>query len=224
MDEIDVEEILAKKASFLSKWLFVLFIIAILVLFVDNLDNAEIMIRLPYLIRICIRVLNLATSLFYCIIFFILSTKNNHYRITGIGYLLLMIYDIINMLIKDDTTVLTFFLALIALIITFVARYHEYKGHSEILYGVDEKLSDRWCKLWKWYIYIIIAMFGGMILTVIPILIVMLVGSLLLIASAIGMFVIGIIQIVYLYMTSAALKTYSKLNGSADSQLSADGL
>lgn len=224
MDEINVDAILAKKASFFSKWILVLFCISLLVILAENLDTDFIMVRFPYLIRICIRVLNLATSLLYCIVFFILSTKNKHYFITGIGHLLLMVYNIIKILVKDDTIKFALPLALLVLIITFVARYQEYKGHSEILYGVDAVLSDKWGKLWKWYIGIMIMLFVSEFLMATPTLFVMIIGLLLLIVSSVGQIVIGILRLVYLFKTSRALKTYSKMNGSADSQLSADGL
>ena len=86
-------------------------------------------------------------------------------------------------------------------IIGMVAERHEYLGHADVLVNVDDELSDKWDQLWKWYLYCYAAILTSLVLVfIIPVL-----GGLLALAGAIGLLVVRIIKLVYLYRTANAM-------------------
>jgi hypothetical protein len=96
------------------------------------------------------------------------------------------------------------FFTIPAAIIALVGEYNEYMGHSAVLTGVDNELSEKWEVLWKWYIGLFLGMFGCILLMlIIPIL-----GAIALIGAAIGLVVVGILKLVYLYRTAKLFREY----------------
>ena len=92
----------------------------------------------------------------------------------------------------------TWLLTIPAGIIALIGEYNEYMGHSAVLAGVDNELSEKWVSLWKWYI----GLFLGMLGCILVMLILPLLGALALLAAAIGVVVVSIKKLVYLYRTA----------------------
>ena len=78
-------------------------------------------------------------------------------------------------------------------------------GHTDVLRDVDRTLSDKWFKLWKWYVGTFFGMIGGTVLAVI----IPLIGMIIVLASTIGTFVVSIVKIVYIYKMSKVFGKYS---------------
>lgn len=94
-------------------------------------------------------------------------------------------------------------IGLAAGVIQLVAIYKEFNAHSEVLVGVDE-LSDKWLKLWRWFIGTYCAVLGSILV----ILISPLLGLLVTLAGAVGMTVVEIVKLVYLYHSAQACQEY----------------
>lgn len=94
-------------------------------------------------------------------------------------------------------------IGLAAGVIQLVAIYKEFSAHSEVLVGIDE-LSDKWLKLWRWFIGTYCAVLGSILV----ILISPLLGLLVTLAGAVGMFVVEIVKLVYLYHSAQACQEY----------------
>ena len=77
-------------------------------------------------------------------------------------------------------------------------------GHTDVLRDVDRALSDKWFKLWKWYIGTFLGMIAGTVLAVI----IPLIGMIVVLASTIGTLVVSIVKIVYVYKMSKAFQNY----------------
>ena len=88
--------------------------------------------------------------------------------------------------------------------------YYECARHSDVLLEADGELSDKWLRLWKWYVRFLLILIGGIFLgAVIPA-----VGMIILIAavavSLIIAIVLSVLKLIYLYKMSKIFQTYSK--------------
>ena len=92
-------------------------------------------------------------------------------------------------------------------ILGLVGKYHEFMGHSDVLVGVDGDQAAKWEKLAKWYAWTSAASIGGTFL--------MLLGgifALIVLVGTIGIVVVAILGIVYLWQTRKALSLYVEAN------------
>ena len=96
------------------------------------------------------------------------------------------------------------FLSIPAMCVGLVGEYNEFTAHSEVLYGVDNELAVKWVVLWKWNIGLLLGMFGSTLLAaIIPA-----IGSLILLAAAVGIVVVSVLRWGYLYRTAKAFREY----------------
>ena len=86
----------------------------------------------------------------------------------------------------------------------FVGEYNEYMTHSAVLMGLDDDLSSKWETLWKWYI----GLFLGIIGCIVVMLIFPLLGALAVFGAIIGVAVVSILKLVYLYRTAKVFREY----------------
>ena len=73
-----------------------------------------------------------------------------------------------------------------------------------MLAGVDNELSEKWEALWKWNLGLTLGIFGCIFL----ILIIPILAAIALIGTGIGMIVVGILELVYLYRTAKLFREY----------------
>ena len=93
--------------------------------------------------------------------------------------------------------------SLVAGVIQLVAVYKEFTAHSEVLAGVDD-VADKWPTLWRWTIGIYCAVLGSIFVAIIA----PLLGVLVVLAGAIGMIVVEIVKLVYLYRSAQACEEW----------------
>ena len=86
-----------------------------------------------------------------------------------------------------------------------IGEYYEFMGHTDVVHDVDRALSEKWFKLWKWYIGTFLGMIGGTVLAVI----IPLIGMIVVLASTIGTLVVSIVKIVYIYKMSKVFRNFS---------------
>lgn len=194
-----------EKAAFLGKWLWPLFWLFIPGLIAGILTNESMSAWFPSL-YLPGQILNLLCSVIYGLILLKISSANDHYRISGICCLVAMAATIIVMWISGNIgdAILSLILTLPSAILTIVSEYHEYKGHEEVLTGVNNEQAEKWYKLWKWYIGTFAATFVGIFAAFI----VPLIGLLIILAASIGIIAVSILKLVYLYRSAQIFRKY----------------
>ena len=70
--------------------------------------------------------------------------------------------------------------------------------------GIDFDLSAKWDTLWKWYAGFGIAIMAGMTLAFLQ----SVLGLLIVTVSSLGFLVVGILKLVYLYLTAKTFREY----------------
>ena len=80
---------------------------------------------------------------------FKLAPANDRYKKTGIQLAIVLILTIATELLNTGAV-----LTLIAGILSIVAEYQEYHGHSELIEEKDHHLSSKWTSLFMWSIVI----------------------------------------------------------------------
>lgn len=207
--KIEAEEmrkaVIAKRAPILGKWLWIIFWLIIpssIGSFMSHETIAKIMpgLLLPG------QIINAICSLTYGAILIKLGSEEDRYRTAGICALIAGASStaaaIVNGVSEGATWILIFTLP--AAIIALFGEYNEYMAHSIVLTGVDNDLAESWELLWKWYIGLFLGMFG----CILAMLIAPILGAIAIFGCAIGIVVVSIKKLVYLYRTAKIFREY----------------
>lgn len=194
-------ERIARKAPVLGKWLGVLFWL-IVPSTIASLMSYEKFREIAPQLYLAGCILKGLVSAVYGLILLRLGFQESRYRTAGICWLITAGISLLLTFMSNVGAILL--LSLPGVVLGLVAEYHEFMGHSEVLIGVDQVLSDRWSALWKWNIGIHCALIGSIIL----LLIIPLLGALFVLAAAIGLVVVGILKLVWLYHTAKTFREY----------------
>ena len=128
-----------------------------------------------------------------------------HYRNSAICCFITAVISVAVIPISDDTeSFIAIPVVIVSVVINMIGEYYEFIGHTDVLRDVDRALSDKWFKLWKWYIGTFLGMIAGTVLAVI----IPLIGMIVVLASTIGTLVVSIVKIVYVYKMSKAFQNY----------------
>ena len=196
---------IAKRAPVLGKWLWIIFWLVIPNSIGSIMAHETTAKILPGLVMPG-QIINAICSLTYGAILLKLGSEEDRYRTAGICALIAggvsAVVAIITGTAEEATWTLLFTLP--AAVVAMVGQYNEYMGHSTVLFGVDNELSEKWEVLWKWYIGLFLGMFGCIIaMLIIPVL-----GAIAMLGCAIGTVVVGILKLVYLYRTAKIFREY----------------
>lgn len=196
------------KAQFLSKWLWVLFLITISTTIADLMTKNFVAKSSPSVFLVG-QILSAVCSLVYGIILMKMSVEEDRYRTAGIcalvGTIIRLLVAILDKGVEGMT--LPLILTIPSVIAVFVGEYNEYMAHSVVLMGMDDDLSSKWRTLWKWYVGLFLGMIGCIIVMLsIPLL--GYIATICVISVAIGVAVIGILKLVYLYRTTKVFREY----------------
>jgi len=206
--EIRQKQAVAKRAPILGKWLWVLFWLVVPATIAGLLESnvvSEVVPVAPSLLLVG-QILTAVCSLAYGVILLKVSSEEDRYRTAGICALVGAGVSLLVAILTGGAEGVTWTLILTipAAIVGFVGEYNEYMAHSAVLVGVDNDLSSKWEKLWKWYIGLFLGMFG----CIIVMLIVPLLGALAVLGATIGVAVVSILKLVYLYRTAKVFREY----------------
>lgn len=196
---------IAKRAPVLGKWLWVIFWLVIPSAIAGVMTN-ESVVKLDPALYMPGQILNAVVAAVYGVSLLKLGAVEDRYRTAGICTLVAGGISTLISLITGTAQppVATLLLSVPAAVVSFVGVYNEYMAHSTVLVGVDNELSEKWEKLWKWYIGLFCAMMGSLlVLLIIPIL-----GALVILAAAIGVIVVSVLNLVYLYRTAKIFRQY----------------
>ena len=209
LKSIEAEKIrlaaIAKRAPVLGKWLWILFWLIIPSSVASVLTNENITGALP-VVFVLGEVLAAICSFAYGFILIRLASEEEYYRTAGICALVSGVASVLIVCIAGgaEAPAWTLLISIPASIVSLVGTYYEFTAHATVLTGVDNWLSDKWASLWKWHIGVYGAMLGSLLLVIlIPIL-----GMLVMIAAAIGVVVVSILKLVYLYRTAKLFREY----------------
>ena len=196
----------AKRAPVLGKWLWIIFWLIIPSTLGSLMTNETVAQVLPGLFMPG-QIISAICSLAYGAILLKLGSEEEWYHTAGICALLAGAVSAVTALIsgpgEEPKWMLLFTLP--AAIAAIIGEYNEYMGHSAVLSGVDNELSEKWEVLWKWYIGLFLGMLGCILVMLIaPVL-----GAIALLGAAIGTVVVSILKLVYLYRTAKIFREFS---------------
>ena len=196
---------IAKRAPVLGKWLWIIFWLVIPSSIGSMMAHETTAKILPGLF-IPGQIINAICSLIYGAILLKLGSEEDRYRTAGICALIAGASSALAAMINGGSDGATWILVFTipAAIVGIVGEYNEYMGHSAVLSGVDNELSEKWEVLWKWYIGLFLGIFGSILLMlIIPVL-----GAIAVIGATIGTVVVSILKLVYLYRTAKIFREY----------------
>ena len=152
------------------------------------------------------QILNIAATAAYGVVLMKIASESMHYRNSAICCFITAVISVAVIPISDDTeSFIAISVVIVSVVINMIGVYYEFMGHADVLRDVDRTLSDKWFKLWKWYVGTFFGMIGGTVLAVI----IPLIGMIIVLASTIGTFVVSIVKIVYIYKMSKVFGKYS---------------
>ena len=158
-------------------------------------------------------ILGILCSVVYGLLLLSLAKVNGGYRAAGACTLFVVAAGVIVQVLtgsedphnveRSIALILTFLSGVAAL----VGEYTECTSHAEVLEPVDIALSQRWRRLWKWYIGAYLALFAGIFVTLLSAWL----GLLVMTASTVGSLVVAILKLVYLWRTARAFREYEEM-------------
>ncbi len=197
----------AERAHFMGKWLTRLFWLNILNIVANVLTQEEIINRVPPLYWVG-SALNIIFLVGYILVLFRIAPGNAYYRKAGFisGALAVGGFAL--------GTMLAVFLyrgmdigwmgaaSVVILVGELVAAYYEIQGHAQAVRGIDDGLAEKWKKNWRWLISLLVAFVPGIMIMLLS----EFLGMLIIMAILIGMIVVSIQRLVYLYKTARSFK------------------
>ena len=157
-------------------------------------------------------ILGILCSVVYGLLLLSLARVNGGYRAAGVCTLFVAVAGIIIQSLGggDPRNVergIALILTLLAGVAALVGEYTECTSHAEALEPVDLELSEKWRRLWKWYIGTYLGSVGSIVVVMIfgPL------GLLVMLASIIGMMVVAILKLVYLWRTARTFREYEEM-------------
>lgn len=197
-----------EKASFLGKWLWIMFWLFIPSMIASVMVNENVVSILPVLYYPG-EILQLICQIAYGILLIKVSVYDSRYKISGTILIVITILSfIVNYVFYSNDDL--YLVMLIPLgVAGLVGEYFEYTAHSCVLEEFDSVTSAKWKKLWIWYI----GSFGVFLASIVAVFILSpIIGLLIMFVSAIAIIVVSILKLVYLYRTAKTFRDYRENN------------
>ena len=210
MDELNVNQMQTERkptvnVPLLAKWTNILFWLIIVSTVANFLTSENVTNAVPVL-AFTGQILNIVSTAAYGVVLMKIASESMHYRNSAICCFITAVISVAVIPISDDTeSFIAISVVIVSVVINMIGVYYEFMGHVDVLRDVDRTLSDKWFKLWKWYVGTFFGMIGGTVLAVI----IPLIGMIIVLASTIGTFVVSIVKIVYIYKMSKVFGKYS---------------
>lgn len=198
-EEAERKTELARKAPILGKWLWILFWLWIPGAIVGVL-TADVLVEAFPALAVPGEILSFCCNLVYGLILIRLTSECERYRLAGLLSIAAAAVGLLSAMLGGGSW--TLILTLPAAVAGLVAQYLEFMAHGDVLDPFDREGAEKWRGLWKWFIGVYIALIGSVILMLIfPIL-----GLLVALAALIGMMVVSVLKLVYLYRTAKTFR------------------
>ncbi|WP_394267296.1 DUF3795 domain-containing protein [Anaerotignum sp.] len=200
-DEKEVQK--REKAKVLGKWLWILFWLFIASLITGLLSQDSLSQVSPQIYFIG-TVSGIVIKVIYCLILLQLRHVEEKYGKAGICSIISALLAVVVLLIVENSIALALIMLLAATVIGLAVDYFFFYGNAAVLEDFDLEFSEKWKKLWTWNLISIGVMTAGICLIFLGI-----VGAILVIVGGLGVFVISIMQLVYLYRMAVLFKEYT---------------
>jgi hypothetical protein len=201
---LEREELICKRAPLLGKWLWICFWLVIPALIGDILSQDFIVGSIPWL-YLPGQILVIACNLFAILILLRLSSLTELFQKAGRWLLAGTIPQLLVMILSGNReNIFWRFLNIPFSFIILVGNYNKFCAYSKVLHTIDNEMSEKWILLRKWYCWIH-GTFGASILLLlfqIPL------ALLTLLASAVAIVIIGIVELVMLYQTAKLFRSF----------------
>ena len=200
-EEREKQNIIARRAPFLGKWLWILFWLFVPQVIANFMTGDTMAALAPALVKpgqigliICM--------IIRVIVLLIISREHGSYRLAAILGMVSVAVDVVLQMSGMEDVYILFMLAVVQLVIMLFSEYYEYKAHTDVVMLVNAVISAQWDNYWKWNMYSLIGIGVSMFL----IFLIPGVAALAMLASAIGLLVAGIKKLVCLYRTAKSFK------------------
>lgn len=148
--------------------------------------------------------ISLFVELIYGVILIKLATVEKRFAYSGIFFLLSTGLSGFSLFIPSSMKIPSLIISMVSTVLSTAATYYEIYGYASVLRGVDNVLSAKWIKVWKWNLIMIVALFGGTFVAVaIPSL-----GALMILASSFIAIAVSVLKIWYTFETMKVFKSY----------------
>jgi len=196
---------LDRRAPLLGKWLWVLFWLFIPSEIGGLMSNDTVAAAFPA-VGMAGELLGVLCGLACAAILWRLREAGERYGTAAVWQLISAAAAVLLVVVsaRDADGGLTILIELPVLVVSILAVYQEYNAHADVLEGVDDGLSAAWRKLWKWYIGLLAGMFACVLLVAIA----GWLGVLALLADMIGVIVVSVLKLVYLYRTAKLFREH----------------
>ena len=157
MDELNVNQMQTERkptvnVPLLAKWTNILFWL-IIVSTVANMLTSENVTNAVPLLAFAGQILNIAATAAYGVVLMKIASESMHYRNSAICCFITAVISVAVIPISDDTeSFIAISVVIVSVVINMIGEYYEFMGHTDVLRDVDRTLSDKWFKLWKWYV------------------------------------------------------------------------
>lgn len=192
--ELEEQQALREKGTFMAKWLWVLFW-----LFIPT-EIASVMIELIPALDTAGYILSFVCAIVYGVVLLKLATQEKGYRKAGILTLIGAVLGNCMFFANETHVFLVVFLTVVVALLSIFSSYYEYHAHADVLEGLDNELSEKWRKLWSKILVSYIAMLVGALFVLVYI------GWLIMLVASIAILVLDILKLVYLYRTAQAFQ------------------
>ena len=195
---------LDQRAQVLGRWLWPLFWLVVPSLLGGIMTNDTVLSALPGL-RVPGELVDLLCALAYSVILWQLRQLEDGYRAAAVccggSALVGALAEALRGVVGDGLVLL---LLLPVLGVKLYGTYREYNAHAAMLDGADDGLAENWRTLWKWEIGLLLGLFGCILLALVA----GVLGLLALLADAVGIIVVSVLKLMYLYRTARLFRNH----------------
>ena len=191
-----------------GKWLWIYFWMLIPTFIAAFLTNNSVVQVLPGL-KFPGEILSILVSVAQCVLLFLLAKEEKNYGYAAWAMVPVVVISVPDVIYhagyfktSPSLTRILAIMSLLAAASTAVMSYFECKANRNVLTDVDARLSEKWRKLWGQYRIAWILLFASGALVLIRITAVKVLGGMVLVAANIGLIVVGIQRLIYLYKTA----------------------
>lgn len=150
------------------------------------------------------QVLTVAVSAAYALVLWKLAPVGKRYRAAALCMLVAAALAILPLAGVREQSTVWWLVSLPGMAVSLYGTYQEYQAHAEVLDGVDDDLAAKWRKLWKWEIGFLLGLFGCVVIVLVSYLL----GVLAMLAVLIGILVVAVLKLVYLYRTARLFRDH----------------
>ena len=195
---------LRRDSRLLGRWLYVAFWLVI----VSTIVNAAVaLLGQNGDIQLYTNVASIVVGIMNALIFLKIAASSEWFRLAGIYGIVGTLLSVIMLFVTTQLLVVLGTLAVA--VCSFIYEYQQFMGYIEVTEEIDDTISQKWSKLWLFYMICLGAAIGAVVLALLGSVLAAL-ASLLALVSALGAIPIAVIKVVYLYRSAMIFRRYAQ--------------